>query len=436
MKRFHLLPLLLTGLLACSEPNTNIAPIDPSPDNPSGSAGGLQTEVGAPTGAAISQTIGPDGGTLTTSDGKLKLTIPAGALASSTTISAQPVENKAPGGTGTAYALSVAAAQGRLSAEVPLLTEAQLTLTYTADDVDGSVPEALGVAYQDKNGVWQGQRKVKLDQTHKTVTVSIDRLAPYAFYEQFELRTDKRVLAPGEQTQLTVYYQEGATDNPAVDLVPLTPVKVVSASRLVRWTINGVTDGTVKGDNYGNVGQITEDRTLAKASYDAPIREPDTNPVMIGAELDVQPFGRVTVVQSIRVESAARLSVGGAIDNNPNVALSIMGNKLMGTLVSASPTGLPFVSFIIDDFRGKGTYNFPKDGPNHTIAAGTSGEGYAHGYYKPYSTEWVSGNIMVTITEYSGAGKPIRGTLAGTYYKEITPISVSARFQGVPSVIP
>lgn len=180
------------------------------------------------------------------------------------------------------------------------------------------------------------------------------------------------------------------------------------------------------------MGQITEDRTLAKASYDAPIREPDTNPVMIGAELDLQPFGRVTVLRSIRVESAARLTVGGATDNNPNVALTIMGNKLMGTLVSASPTARPFVSFIIDDFRGKGTYSFPKDGPNQTTASGASGEGYAHGYYKPYSTEWVSGNILLTITEYNGAEKPMRGTLAGTYYKEVTPIAVSARFQGVP----
>lgn len=197
-----------------------------------------------------------------------------------------------------------------------------------------------------------------------------------------------------------------------------------------------VTDGTAQGDNYGNVGQITEGRTLAKASYDAPIREPDTNPVMIGAERDLQPFGRVTVLRSIRVESAARLTVGGATDNNPNVALTIMGNKLMGTLVSASPTARPFVSFIIDDFRGKGTYSFPKDGPNQTTASGASGEGYAHGYYKPYSTEWVSGNILLTITEYSGAGKPMRGTLAGTFYKEVTPIAVSARFQGVPSLIP
>lgn len=77
------------------------------------------------------------------------------------------------------------------------------------------------------------------------------------------------------------------TGDPYGDLLPLSQPQVVSASRVVRWTINGVTDGSKDGDNYANVGQITEDRSFAHATYTAPAREPENNPVAIGAEIQL-----------------------------------------------------------------------------------------------------------------------------------------------------
>ncbi|MGA0560474.1 hypothetical protein ACO2Q8_27665 [Larkinella sp. VNQ87] len=434
MNTSRFLPLLLFGLLACSKSTTEITPTDPT--TPPVPAVGTPTERGQPAGAPVTKTIGPAGGTLATPDGRFKLVIPAGALSNETPITAQPVENKVHGGTGLAYALNASVPGGRLAGEPPLLTEAQLTLTYTPDDIDGSAPEALGIAYQDQKGVWQGRKKVQLDKAKKTVTVPIDRLAPYAFYEQFTLRSNKNVMAPLEQAALTVYYQLGSADDDDL-LAPLTPLEVVSASRLVRWTINGVTDGTTQGDNYANVGQITEDRTWAKGTYDAPGREPDSNPVAIGAELDLKSFGRLTVVKTIRIESVAMLSVGGIVDSNPNVALTVMGTKLMGAIMSASPTARPMVTFTVENFKGKGTYDFPQKGPNITVASVPSGTGYVQGYWEFPGNFWVSGNITLTITEYGGPGKAMRGTIAGSYFDDRkNSIAVSARFRGVPSTIP
>ena len=80
----------------------------PAPDaaSPAPTTGGgapsaaTATAVGSATGSASSATIGAAGGSLSAPDGRLALTIPAGALAADTVISIQPYTNLAHGRTG------------------------------------------------------------------------------------------------------------------------------------------------------------------------------------------------------------------------------------------------------------------------------------------------------------------------------------------------
>ena len=58
----------------------------------------LVTPVANTTGPVIQQMIGPGGGTITSADGRVSLTFPAGALETNQTISIQPIENKLPSG--------------------------------------------------------------------------------------------------------------------------------------------------------------------------------------------------------------------------------------------------------------------------------------------------------------------------------------------------
>src|SRR5687768_430852 len=79
-----------------------------SSDEPAGPPGtngngGTPTAVGIAMGAPSELTIGAAGGRLASSDGKLTLVIPPGALASDTRITIQPISNNAPLGLGTAY---------------------------------------------------------------------------------------------------------------------------------------------------------------------------------------------------------------------------------------------------------------------------------------------------------------------------------------------
>ncbi|MFN8345350.1 MAG: hypothetical protein U0X91_10115 [Spirosomataceae bacterium] len=423
MKPTALFSILFLGFFACKTP----ADVDPETPEP---VKGTPTEIGQPIGAAFSRTIGPEGGTMATPDNKVKFTFPAGAVSKPTALHIQPIENKAFGGNGIAYSISAAD-------NAPLLTEAQITLHYTPEDIDGTAPEAIRIAHQDKEGVWQGHKKVKVDKVNKTVTVPVTHLAHWAFYEQFTIECDCNELAPVEQSQLTVKYQYGHQDDVPGDtlgnlLVQLTPLKVLSASRLVRWTINGITDGSIEGDNYANVGQITEDRSWAKASYTAPTREPDTNPVAIGAEIDLKQFGHLILVQNIRIESPSSLSIDGSTDSNPNVMLTVNGNVLQGAIADA--VGMKMLSFYIEDFHGVGIYSFGPNGGSNIVARISPLVVGTHGYFEDNGA-WVSGNVTVNITGYKGKGHPMSGKISGTFFKQKTPFAAGAKFKGVPVVL-
>jgi hypothetical protein len=82
MNRLCIALLGIVLLYGCQKLNslTNIPPDNPSPDI---------TAIGSPIGNLVSKTIGSGGGSLTSDDGKVQLTIPASALAVNTDISIQ-----------------------------------------------------------------------------------------------------------------------------------------------------------------------------------------------------------------------------------------------------------------------------------------------------------------------------------------------------------
>src|SRR5262249_45565389 len=99
------------------------------------------TPVGAPDGNPTSQTIGAAGGSVMSEDSVLTLTIPAGALASDTLITIQPITNNAVGGLGKGYRLTP---QG-----LHFTTPVSLAFKVAPENLEGSDPEFLDVAVQD-----------------------------------------------------------------------------------------------------------------------------------------------------------------------------------------------------------------------------------------------------------------------------------------------
>lgn len=125
-----------------------------------------KTDVGEPTGpaAAAAKSIGPEGGSIASADGRITVKIPPNDVSAAVNFSIQPITNKAEGGLGSGYRLEP---NGQKFA-----TPVEVSFKYTDQDLEGTVPEALTIGYQDEQRAWHLQEMVKLDQVAKTVTVS------------------------------------------------------------------------------------------------------------------------------------------------------------------------------------------------------------------------------------------------------------------------
>lgn len=161
-----------------------------------------RTEVGTPEGDKIAKNIGPAGGTLTSADGRMTLTVPANALTETIPFSMQPITNKAGGGLGLAYRLEP---DGRTFA-----TPLQISVRYDEKDLEGTIPQAMSIAYQDEKRTWHAQR-AKLDEAAKTLTVAVTHFTDYAFLSRMKMSPTKATLRPGETQVLTLVHCRNPT---------------------------------------------------------------------------------------------------------------------------------------------------------------------------------------------------------------------------------
>jgi hypothetical protein len=118
--------------------------------------------------------IGPEGGTITSTDGRITLSIPPGALNSKQTISIESSSDVIPGGLGTAYTFKP---DGLTFAK-----NAALTLHYSDSDVAGTSPYLLSFAFKDANGDWNGLTTIHVDTLAHTITGNIPHFSTWGPY--------------------------------------------------------------------------------------------------------------------------------------------------------------------------------------------------------------------------------------------------------------
>ena len=144
------------------------------------------TEVGTPVGGKITKNIGSAGGTLTSPDGKLTLTVPKDAVEETVSFSIQPITNTASNGLGNGCRLEPSGMKFRTPVEV--------SVQYDENDLKGTVPEALGLAYQDDKGAWHSPTHARLDQEKRTITVSTTHFSDWVYLALLRIiPTDARV---------------------------------------------------------------------------------------------------------------------------------------------------------------------------------------------------------------------------------------------------
>ena len=278
--------LALFALTAC--PSAPTQPPKPQP---------TPTPVGTPVGAVSSKTIGVTGGMLSSSDGVIKLEIPAGAFLSDQNVGIQEITNNAPGRAGKAY---------RLTPEGTVFSKpVKLRFAYRNDEIVGSAPQLLSVAFQDSGGVWRMYRKPKLDLATKTITVETTHFSDWSKVEGSQLLPNTTKVKVGQSLQLKIVHCANY-DNPDDIFIPLPGGETnecgynIANFSAKNWSVDAKTGGN------SSVGTVSATGTKADgtATYTAPATKPSKNPVAVSVEVAdlTQEFSSLTLVANITIE--------------------------------------------------------------------------------------------------------------------------------------
>lgn len=411
--------LSLLGMAFACKPGSDLVIFPPEPAKP-----GVPTAVGKPLGALVSKTIGPAGGTLSSADGTMTLRFPAGALSKETLITAQPVENTAFGGAGLGYELSP---HGTKFAK-----PVTLSWTYKDSDLRGSSPEALGIAYQDDKGIWQGRDNLVVNAEQHRVIAPLYHFSRYSFYENFWMEPMEKTLAPNEVIELKVLYQENHTDaggtgtehdtletNASIEdmLSPLAlPEQLLKEDQVKNWQINGQTIVDKPDSPIGFMGY----NKGKSVYYKAPAKAPEKNPVAVSVEVILPKKGKLLLISNLTIESPNELYIGGAKQPEAYAAADITHGY-----IAVSITGKPYdatnqagVLIQLIGINGPGSFALGKENEGKLTVNGTDKALLDYFWtYTPFQGKPVYGPGTITITEYDATNQIVAGSFSATLHK-------------------
>jgi hypothetical protein len=217
----HLFMIMLISAFAYGCVKTSLTGNNLTGNNPtdSGDTSAAITAIGTPIGTPVTKTIGAAGGTIISADGRAELNIPAGALTSDLAISIQPITNECPNGVGVAYDF--------LPNGTKFLIPATLTFHYSDDDIDGTDPYLINMAFQDSLNKWQVDILKDVDTVGKTIIFDISHFSHRAF-------------------------DAGVKVKPAIQLTSLKGTDFTESQQGVLEVTQGVTPGQFFGDAGGD----------------------------------------------------------------------------------------------------------------------------------------------------------------------------------------
>jgi hypothetical protein len=382
MKKIVFVPLLvwLITTVSCRKNDPTVETV--------ASTKGTVKPKGKPMGNAITKTIGASGGTLSSADGIVTLTVPADALNRSTVFSIQPIENTLPNGIGSAYRL--------LPDGITFSKPVTLTFKYNESSLSGSATDLLWTAYQSAEGIWKAQRKTDLNSADKTASITTTHFSDWGLFESMSLKVERTILEPNQSTALEVTGVNllSTIDNPESDVEEQS-----NAEKIRNWKLTGG-------------GTLTP--LVSKATYKAPAAAPTPNPVTVSVEItNIQtkagPKAKVILFAYITIaDEYLDLNIGGAsyrltqchsllINGFPMLIGKGDANISVGWYVGGFSTGI-----------------YPID---HTGAKTYVSIGYAG---KAYGDSWSDCNTgvhylesSITISKMGGTNQYIEGSFTG-----------------------
>jgi hypothetical protein len=229
------------------------------------------TELGKPDGAKVEMQIGKDGGSLKSSDGKVELIFPAGALKENTNIVIQPVTNLVPNGSGKAYWFEPSGIQFK--------KPVQIIINYTDEEAEICPPDLMGLAIQNKQGQWSfinydswdsTAKLLKGSITHFSGATNVNKWMILPFYSRIKVRSKIELTL----SDISSFFEPGYDDHAK----PKFPWVDLHRNETVLWYANDHLNGSSLH------GYITPEFGVL-ATYEAPSHLPVENPVTVKAEV-------------------------------------------------------------------------------------------------------------------------------------------------------
>lgn len=405
IKTFIIISTLSILQIACSK---NSGTDIPEPNE----IPGLVTAIGTADEAnPVQKSIGAAGGTISSTDGAITVNIPQGALEANHTISVQRISNTNPLGINKGYRIT--------PHNTVFAKPVTITFTYSDEDILGAVPEALGIAYQDAQGVWQSINTVTVDKAAKKISVQTTHFSDWTFFKSFELKSTASMLPVNGTAQLEVVSDANfllssleKTERPIAQKQSMTAAFVKS------WSLAGA-------------GKLAPNKE--KATYTAPSAVPNApNPVAISVNIDLNKKGKFIVLTHIRISNDGEISVrvagGEWVTQEASPVVKIADNYYM----LADSDGDTKGRYITVRWQGAGVGTFPYKSPftnigTHVQYLITGGPNYNCAYTTP-TDEFVASGGGVTITNTGDTD----GFISGTFI--ISPSGTGDFFRAGPSV--
>jgi hypothetical protein len=235
------------------------------------------TDVGTPVIGVppASASIGAAGGTLTSGDGQLVLTVPAGALTTTTTIGITAITNTTPSPAGYGYRFTPDGLQ--------FAKPVTLALKPTYGQLGGSTLEHVQLAFQDAQHRWQ-LVPVTANAGAGTVTATTTHFTDYAYLLDLVLSGDDALFVKTATTLRVIKLH--TSDGYAADVGPVSTGNPT-------WSLDGTPAGNGTDGELDPIGNA--------AAYTAPAQIPGTNPVSVAVAFTSDGGSKVTLVQDIHI---------------------------------------------------------------------------------------------------------------------------------------
>jgi hypothetical protein len=404
-----LLPVLLFVIAGCKKTSKHNEP-SPLFGEP------VVTAKGQPVGTAVTKQIDAAGGALTSQDRKLTITVPAGAVSSSTTFSIQPITNT----------LNQHKPAYRLLPEgVTLAKPVQLSFQYNNADQANTNEDLLILYFQTAQGSWQSL-PTSLDKNRKLLTASTTHFSDWVAGGVLEMEIGKNALAAGESSEIRVLGigESSSEIHLLATLMPANDYFDGFISKISNWkVVKG--GGSITGKaNSANAAIIPE------ATYKAPasITQSDsaTLQVEIEGELHLSDLGRdVTfkkvillgniylvpdVYMLVDFGGTTAISAVTAIYGNGTISISGVSANVNVTLnANGNAAGAYPCGGFFDPVKSFVNISVDPSSSSNKIYISTYNE------CNPPRIERYSSGVL-KITKWSGVGQTVEGEFNGPVY--------------------